>query len=158
MPLACRACRVQMAADVSGCAVCAPMRSQLVSTDEDEETVPSLAGAAAESVRFLRGRQRYLARELAGSPGDSKLAKLANETANGMTKLLEAARKLQNDGAKAVASMSFTERARLFVGWYASLPPPFRSGLRRQMEDFEADVAKPVAPPTQPLMLPPVPA
>jgi hypothetical protein len=97
-------------------------------------------------VKFLRERHRYYATELKGKPGSAELAKGAISNANAMTKLLEAARRLQSDGLAAVEAMSFLERAKLFVQWYASLVPAYRGRLREQMARFEESLVAPVAP------------
>lgn len=63
---------------------------------------------------------------------------------NALAKLLEAARKLQDDGISAVRNMSFLERAKLFVSWYADLPPSYRTQVRQQVEAYELEINKPM--------------
>lgn len=144
--LACRSCRQRLLADVQGCAICRGIRNHLVLLDAvEKEDRPALSDVSAEMVKFLRDRHRYYERELKDKPGSEPLAKGAISNANAMTKLLEAARRLQSDGLAAVEAMSFVERARLFVQWYASLVPAYRGRLREEMAKFEATVALPVA-------------
>jgi hypothetical protein len=127
-----------------GCAICDPMRAQLVAVDENADDHPDLGDVAAETVAMLRKQVRHVRDQLDTNPDDLRALALANRAANTVAKVLESARKLQADAATAIKSMSFRERARLFVGWYAELPPPYRMQLREQLERFELEAAKPV--------------
>jgi hypothetical protein len=139
---ACRLCRTPLAA-LSGCAVCEPMRANLVALDEDEETRPTLSAVSSELVSALRKRLRYLRGVLDETPGDETAASGLIAVGNTAAKMLESARKLQTDGLAAVESMSVVERAQLFVGWYAALPPPHRTRLRAEMDKHEASLTAP---------------
>lgn len=145
--LACRSCRTKLTADVKGCAICKSIRNHLILLDAVDDTErPALTTVSQEMVKFLRERHRYYETELRTRPGNEALAKGAIANANAMTKLLEAARRLQGDGLAAVEAMSFVERARLFVQWYASLVPAYRGRLREQMAKFEESQMIPVGP------------
>ena len=144
--VACRACRVPLSADVPGCAICGPIRPHLISADEAAEdgVRPALSRVSDELVRDLRERASYYRRELRERPGAENLARGQVALANALTRLLEAARKLQTDGLAAVENMSFAERAKLFLEWYAALPPTYRSRLRDALADHEVEAAKPL--------------
>ena len=141
--LACRNCRVPLSA-TSGCAICDPIRPQLVSTDESVDSLPSLAEVGAESVTALRRQVRVYSNFLKDNPLDSDANKSLVLMANSVAKVLEAARKLQDDGIAAVRNMSFLERAKLFIAWYASLPPAYRTQVRDQVEKYELEINKPL--------------
>jgi hypothetical protein len=142
--LACRLCRVPLAA-TAGCAACDPVRRNLVVVGEDDADRPSLSGTGNEVVAVLRRQLADVKRELEADPGsgyhETRLLKIGNTAA----KVLEAARKLQADGVSAVESMSFAERAELFISWFSSLPPAYRMAMTEKMAAWEAQVAMPVA-------------
>jgi hypothetical protein len=141
--LACRACRVRIDAS-AGCGVCNPWRSQLVVVDAPgDQDRPALSSVSQELVNALQDRLRYYRAGLREMPTSETFGKGLVHVANAMTKLLDAARKLQDDGMAAVANMSFLERANLFIEWYAALPPAYRSALRVQMEDHERALLTP---------------
>jgi hypothetical protein len=149
--LGCRMCRVPLAATV-GCAVCDPMRRNLVVVGEDEEDRPSLSGTAAETVALLRKQQAHCRSNLEKNPGSVPEEKRALAIANTLAKVIESARKLQVDGAAAVSQMSFQERKELFVEWYIDLAPPYRNAVREAFAAYEAEIAKPVAPQSEPVL------
>lgn len=141
--LACRMCRVLITATV-GCAVCDPMRKNLVVVGEDEQDRPSLAGTAAEVVALLRRQVAQVKGELERVPTSMTAEKRALALGNTLAKVLESARKLQADGAAAVAAMSFQERKELFVEWYTDLAPQYRNAVREAFAAYEAEVSKPL--------------
>ena len=141
--LACRNCRIAINA-ASGCAVCDPLRAQLVSTEESVDVLPSLAEVGSESISALRRQVREYAKFLKDNPLDEMANKNLVLMTNSVAKVLEAARKLQDDGIAAVRNMSFIERAKLFIAWFASLPPGYRTQVRESIEKYETDLAKPL--------------
>lgn len=143
--LACRMCRVSIAAQV-GCAVCDPFRRLLVVAGEDEDERPSLSGTAAEVVAMLRAQVKTVRVDLQNNPASQTAEKRALALGNTLAKVLESARKLQADGTAAVEAMSFQERKELFVGWYADLAPAYRNAVREAFAQYEAEVARPVKP------------
>lgn len=142
--LACRLCRVPLTATV-GCAVCDPMRRNLVVVGEDEEDRPSLSGTASEVVAVLRARVQHTKAALQAAPNDLDAERRAMALGNTLAKVLEAARKLTQDGLALVENLSFQERKELFVGWYTELAPAYRNAVREAFAQYETDVAKPVA-------------
>lgn len=151
MSLACRACRVPMSATV-GCAVCDTMRRNLVVVGEDEEDRPSLSGTASELVAVLRLQLGHVKGELERNRASALHEKRALMLGNTLAKVLESARKLQADGAAAVASLSFQERKELFVEWYTDLAPAYRTAVREAFASYEAEVAKPLKPAEEPVL------
>jgi hypothetical protein len=143
--LACRACKQSLMADVRGCGICGTIRKHLILQDTGDEDRPSLTQVSSEMVKMLRDRHRYFATELKDKPGSETLGKGFIANTNAMTKLLEAARRLQSDGLAAVEAMSWMDRAKLFIQWYASLPPALRGRVREQMGSFEKVQALPSA-------------
>lgn len=141
--LACRLCRVPLAA-TAGCASCDPVRRNLVVVGEDESDRPSLSGTAAEIVKSLNGQARHLKQLLESNQDDLSSENRMLKCANTAAKVLESARKLQVDGVTAVENMSFQERAELFITWYASLPPAYRTAMQDKMRHWEAETARPV--------------
>lgn len=142
--LACRACRVPMAAS-EGCAVCNSMRANLVAVDEDEAERPSLSDVSHEVIANLR-RLNKRAGDLLKDPTKPKLfvegAKLAIAAGNTAAKVIESARKLQTDGMSSIRNMSFIERAQLFVDWYLSLPPTYRMKVREAQDKHEGQLSR----------------
>jgi uncharacterized Zn finger protein (UPF0148 family) len=149
--LACRLCRVPLAA-ADGCAVCNPIRHNLVVVGESEDERPSLSGVSAEVVTTLRSQVTHLTKALKSDPDNDSAHKKLVATANSMAKVLGEARKLQEDGKDAVDNMNFAEKAKLFIEWIATLPPAYRQGIREQMADFEARVSAPVKPNDEPVL------
>ena len=144
MSLACRACRVPIGAN-AGCAVCTPIKKNLVAVDEGKSETAPLSEVGSEVVDALRAQLKVVRQTL--KDGNTKARALAGKDlvmlANSMAKVLEAARKLQNDGIQAVKNMAFLERAELFISWYLDLPPPYRAEIRRKQAEAEVDYAKP---------------
>lgn len=142
--LACRACRQQLAADVKGCAICASIRRNLIAGDEGAEDLdrPALTTVSAEVLHLLRSRNSWYLGQLKKHPQSEVYAKGATANANALSKLLEAARRLQADGTSAVKAMGFVDKAKLFIGWFAELPPAYRNKLREQMDTHERDLLK----------------
>ncbi len=145
MALACRNCRVALLAE-SGCAICEPIKKHLVAVDESEDEKPSLSEVGASVVADLQ-YARKIASKVMRDPNVSDEDRL-NATArllkigNTASKVLEAARKLQSDGLAVIQTMSFIERAKIFIGWYTELPPPYRAQLRDKMQAWEDDVSR----------------
>lgn len=147
--LACRGCRRPLSA-AEGCALCAPVKRHLVAVDEDADEAPSLAGTATEVVAALRAQLRHVRGVLKADPNSDAEGRLIG-LGNTAAKVLESARKLQQDGVQAIEAMSFAERAELFVTWFSTLPPAYRSALREKLEAWEVEAAKPVTlPPPAP--------
>lgn len=142
--LACRACRIPIAA-AEGCAVCNDVRRNLVVVGETEDDRPSLSGTASEGVRLLRRQLTQLDKDLKAAPTSSNHEKRLIGISNAIAKLLETARKLVQDGVSAVESMSFREQAELFIGWFAGLSPPYRADVLAKCMNFEQEISKPVA-------------
>ena len=144
MALSCRACRVRIDAQ-GGCALCEPIKANLVASDETEDERPSLSDVSHEIVANLRLLTRR-ARVLLEDPLKPKLfmegSRLAIAAGNTAAKVLESARKLQTDGLVAIQNMSFIERAELFIGWYAALPPSYRVKVRLGQDKMEAEAAR----------------
>lgn len=141
--LACRACRVPLSA-IAGCALCDPVRQNLVVVGEQEDERPSLPAVGADLVRALEGQIRRVKDLLKKEPDDLQAAGRLIALANSAAKVIGEVRKLQDDGKKAIESMSFVERAELFIEWFAGLAPAFRTHLRDQMASHEERLAKPV--------------
>lgn len=142
--LACRACRIAIAA-AQGCAICQPVRDNLVVVGEQEDDKPSLAGTAALGVGVLNRQLKQVEKDLKAVPTSQGHEKRAIALSNAIAKLLETARKLVADGVSAVETMSFREQAELFVGWFASLSPPYRADVMAKFAAFEQEISKPLA-------------
>ena len=127
-----------------GCAVCDPMRKNLVVVGEDEEDRPSLSGTSAEVVSLLRGQVKHVRGELERNPSSALSEKRALALGNTLAKVIETARKLQADGRAAVDAMSFQERKELMVHWYTDLAPQYRNAVREAMAQYEVQVSTPV--------------
>lgn len=143
MALACRCCRVALSAQ-KGCAICDPVRPHLVSDDEDDGDRPALAAVSAEVVGALRNALRATTTVLHRKPSDVESTRMLLAIGNTLAKVLESGRKLQQDGLAAVQAMAFRERAELFCGWYADLPPGYRQTIRGELAKFEVEAARPM--------------
>lgn len=144
--LACRACRVPIAAP-TGCALCDTVRQNLVVAGESDEDRPSLSGTSTEMVGVLRSMLKKLTADLKANPSSATHQNNALKLSNALAKLLETSRKLVQDGISAVESMSFREQCELFVGWFASLAPAYRADVLAKFMAFEQEIARPVAEP-----------
>jgi hypothetical protein len=142
--LACRLCRVPISA-ASGCAVCDPVRQNLVVAGEDEADRPSLSGTAALGNELLNQQLRGVQKDLKDNPrsptAETRLLKLTAAAA----KLLETSRKLIQDGVSAVETMSFREQTELFVTWYAALAPAYRADVLAKFAEHEREISRPVS-------------
>lgn len=146
MSLACRACRRPLTS-IESCAICADMKANLVNEGEDESERPSLSDVGSEAVAGLR----WILREANAAQRDRNLDARARGDAsarvlkvgNTLSKVLEAARKLQTDGLAAIRNMSFIERAELFLGWYTALAPAYREKILAKMHESEARASRP---------------
>jgi len=104
----------------------------------DEDNVP-LAKLAGESAALLRSQLKQLSVMQKNAPGyDTVLANESRAHANTLAKLLDSARKLQEDGASAVENMSFQEKANLMIEFFSGLPPAYRRQLYGRMGQFLA--------------------
>lgn len=144
--LACRACRKPLLAR-EGCGVCNPWRANMVVLGETEEERPSLAAVSNEAVNALRAQLRDYKTELGvkGIKAEDK-ARLHDKqraVAGALSKLLDAARKIQGDGLTAITQMSFKERAELFIEWYLTLPAVYRDALQKEIAGHEARLSLP---------------
>lgn len=135
--LACRLCRVPIQS-LDGCAVCRDFKTNLIAVDEDQDEKPSLSEVSHEVIANLRAISRKAKQYLGNAETFDKGAGLAMKAGNTASKVLEAARKLQTDGVEAIKNMSFLERAELFIGWYAALPPPYRVKVRLGQDQLES--------------------
>lgn len=144
--LACRACRKPLLAR-EGCAVCNDWRKNLVVLNETEEERPSLATVSNEAVNALRAQLRdYKDRLRDAKLKDADKDRLHDRqraVSGALSKLLDAARKIQGDGVQAISRMSFKERAELFVDWYMTLPAVYRETLRRELDKHEDQLLLP---------------
>lgn len=147
--LACRACRVAIAAP-TGCELCNTVRQNLVVVGETEEDRPSLSGTSAEMVALLRTMLTKLKTDLKANPSSAVHQNNALKLSNALSKLLETSRKLVQDGVDAVEQMSFREQCALFVQWYGTLAPAYRADVLTQFQAFEAEIAAPVPQPETP--------
>lgn len=126
--LACRGCRHELVED-AGCALCLPVKPHLIVTSAvDEDAVP-LAVVAGEAVSLLRKQLTHLKSKSRLNAYDPLDANEARAVANTLAKLLDSARKVVQDGADAVGSMSFQEKMALFLEWSATLPGAYRRRL-----------------------------
>jgi hypothetical protein len=144
--LACRACRVPIAA-AKGCAICDPVRTNLVVVGEDEDDKPSLSGTASLGVSILNRQLRDVEKNLKANGRSVTDEKRAIALTNAISKLLETSRKLMQDGVDLMETYSFREQAELFVGWFANLSPPYRADVMAKFAAFEQEISKPVGEP-----------
>lgn len=145
--MACRACRRPLTA-AEGCAICASVKANLVTTEENAEEFPALSDVSSEAVSALQAILK-IHRATMKDRGADQVERRAAEGAivrvtNTLSKVLESARKLQSDGLQAVRNMNFQDRATLFATWYQALPPLYRKKVRGGIEQFEGTVALPV--------------
>lgn len=145
--LACRACRRPLNA-AEGCAICATIKANLIAGDEDSDEAPALSDVSSETVAALQTvlrKHRRTIRDAKTSAEDYELAETAAiRVANTIAKMLESARKLQQDGLAAIRNMGFQDRSALFATWYQALPPLHRKKVREGMEKYELAVSAPV--------------
>lgn len=142
--LACRLCRVPIAA-ATGCAVCDPVRQNLVVVGEDETDKPSLSGTASLSVELLNAQLREVQKDQKANPRSPSARNDLMKLSNTVAKVLETARKLVQDGVSAVETLSFREQCELFVSWYAGLAPAYRADVMTKFAEHEREISKPVA-------------
>lgn len=110
-----------------------------------------MSSEIVSELRYALKQARTIARdEKADAKHRLGATALILKVGNTAAKVLEAARKLQTDGLAAVRNMSFIERAKLYIGWYAALPPPYRARIRSEQDKFEAGTNVPLALPPPP--------
>jgi len=143
MALSCRLCKTPLRSE-TGCSICLDWKKNFASDDEDDGEHASLAAVSNEVVAALRGALRATMAELRKNALNPDMSARLLKIGNTMSKVLESARKLQDDGLAAVRAMSFAERAELFLGWYGALPPAHRTSVRGSMAQFEAKIAAPI--------------
>lgn len=145
--LACRACHRPLNAN-EGCAICTAMKANLVTTEENTEEYPALSDVSSETVAALQVILKKHRSTLKNTKADAEALETAEaavvRVANTLAKVLESARKLQQDGIAAVRNMSFNDRNILFATWYQSLPPLYRKKVQDGMGQFELATAVPV--------------
>lgn len=145
--LACRACRRPLTA-AEGCAICATVKANLVTTEENAEEYPALSDVSSETVAALQVILKKHRLTLRENKADLEVLESAEaavvRVANTIAKVLESARKLQTDGLAAIRNMSFQDRSLLFADWYQALPPLYRTKVRNGMQQFESTVSAPV--------------
>lgn len=146
--LACRLCKVAIAAP-TGCAVCDPVRQNLVVVGEDDDDRPSVAGTASEALSLLKAQLKFIKAEWEKNKSSEIQLKKSLAISNSISKLAETARKLIQDGVSAVETMSFREQAELFVGWYMNLAPAYRADVLAKFTAFEQEIAQPVVDATE---------
>lgn len=144
MSWACRVCRNPLAG-ADGCAICNPIKANLVSTDEE---APALSDVGTETVTAMRAiLQRHRSRFKSKDSTEEQLLGAEEgiiRVGNTLAKVLEAARKLQADGLAVVRNMSFEQRADLFISWYTSLPPPYQVKVQKGMAEFHEKMNQPL--------------
>lgn len=118
--LACRGCRHPLSSD-AGCELCLGVKRHLIVQSADDDSVP-LHVIATETVAVLRT-------QLKGTKDANEQRAIASTIA----KVLDASRKVIQDGADAVEAMSFQEKAQLFLDWTAGLPGAYRNKLVDEM-------------------------
>lgn len=129
--LFCRLCRKPLSGD-EGCAVCSTIKNNMVCEDDGE--TESLASVAGETVRLMKSQLRQLQAKQTRSPEyDPKLASETRAHAGALARVLEAARKVIQDGVDAVDAMSLKEKAELLVEWFVSLPPTYRRKIHAEL-------------------------
>jgi hypothetical protein len=145
--LACRACHRPLNSN-EGCAICTAMKANLVTTEENTEEYPALSDVSSETVAALQvilKKHRSTLKNTKASAETLETAEVAVvRVANTLAKVLESARKLQQDGIAAVRNMSFNDRNILFATWYQSLPPLYRKKVQDGMGQFELKAAEPL--------------
>lgn len=138
--LICRACQNELTAPES-CAICELCKANLIVDDDGDPD--SLAKVAGGMVRLMQTQLRQL-RGIQGRTRGKYDERLANETrkhAQALSKLLDSARKVINDGVEAVEALSFQEKAALFESWFMELPQAYRRTLLAGLSKHVADVA-----------------
>lgn len=138
--LVCRGCHKPLQDD-DGCALCLPVKPHLMPGDAvvDDDTIP-LAQLAQETAGLLRRQLKQLqVEQRARKTYDAALAHESRQHSNALSKLLDSARKVVEDGADAVQAMSIQERIALFVEWFRQLPAVYRKRLLEQLQvgEFE---------------------
>lgn len=133
----CSKCRVNLAAK-HGCVICDPVRPFIVFADEGDV---SLAEVSKETVKALQDQLRgyrndlRLNRDPEAKEGINAAVRAVAAT---LGKVLDASRKIQEDGVKAVELMSAKEKMDLFEAYYLALPPTVRARFMSQLQEAEA--------------------
>lgn len=133
----CRLCRVNLAAS-KGCATCDPIRPHIVLSDSDDV---SLSEVSKEVVKGLRDQLREYKDDLRVALGPKQREPIHSQVravASTLGKVLDASRKLKDDGVQAVELMSSREKMDLFEGYYLALPPAVRARFMTQLQTSEA--------------------
>ncbi|HET7040346.1 MAG TPA: hypothetical protein VFH97_10705, partial [Gemmatimonadales bacterium] len=115
----------------TGCAVCDPVRRNLVVIGDRPEEAVDLGDLTTEALAAARARLKFL-RSL--KPDDKRYSgRELMELVRTIAVMADAARKIRKEGIAAVNSMTFQERAELFVEWFRDLPPAHRTYVTEQL-------------------------
>lgn len=135
----CRACGKSLQA-TKGCAICNPIRPNLI---VHNVTDVSLAEISKEAVVALRSQltdyKDMLHKDVSPKTRDSINTSIRAVT-SAISKILDSARKIQEDGAKAISLMSLSEQIELFKGFYAELPSLLRKTLLDDLSVLEEQI------------------
>jgi len=126
-----------------GCVICLPIRKNLTILGEIDEDRPSLSSVSNEMIILLKTQLKIIKKALSEDDNIPRVETRLLALANTLAKVLESARKLQDDGISAVEQMSFNEKAEMFIEWISNLPPSFRLALRDKWDQWELQEAKP---------------
>lgn len=118
--LACRGCRQPLTSEC-GCVLCLGVKQHLIVQSADDDSVP-LAVIAQETVAVLRTQLKA-----------TRDASEQRAIAATIAKVLDSSRKVIQDGADAVESMSFQEKANLFIEWVNGLPAAYKAQLMERI-------------------------
>lgn len=134
----CRSCRKPIQAS-DGCALCTDFKKLLVITGSDE---PSLHEVASAMIQDLDEQRKSYKRLLASKKADEVEAARDGQrsVANAMTRLLDSARKLQEDNDRAMEKLSLKEQGQVFLTWYRSLTPTARQSVYATFASTEAEL------------------
>lgn len=139
--VACRACRSRLT-DSKGCHMCTPWKRHLVVIGDQPEDRVDLGDLTTEALNLARSRLRLLRKWGADDPRYTH--KEAMELIKTIAITSDSARKIRKEGAAAVNSMTFQERAELFVSWYGELPPAHRDYLQQKLRAAANEDAPPL--------------
>jgi len=128
--------------------LCLPIKANLISTDEDQDESPALADVSAATIAALQTILRAHRGTMKRKDTTAEQYELAEDkvirVANTLSKVLESARKLQDDGLAVIRNMGFEARAQLFAIWYQGLPPAQRQRVSDGMKQFEGSSNQPL--------------
>ncbi len=143
----CRGCRNPIHSGAS-CALCQGFKKNLVLLgDSPVDDGVDLGDMATETLRLqqsiLRGLRLQQKALPQGAPVPAELLRAVNSLSRTIANMVDATRKVRQEGVAAMQGMSFQDKLDLFIGWLEELTPVHRKHVFAEMQAADAQIDRP---------------